>query len=520
MSVPRHHLHYAVGVAVVTALVRWLTAAQFTGPWYLDAAYYATVARTLAAGGGFTDHSIWTYLYKPATLPYPSNAYWQPLVSLSLVPFVWLLGPSFVALQISPILCSVGLSVLAYYLGTHLLGTIKGGLFVAAWCVAGGFFAVYATFPDTFSLYGLVGSGALAATAAGIAGSRPALASAGALAGLGFLTRSDGVVLVVILIVAYAVSWHQDRHAHRAAPGAKAMVPPPLWLLLSLLGCIVTVLPWELRNDAVYGQLSAPGIARVLFLTRYEELFSWHSELLVPAHLFGRGALWLATSRLEALKNNVFTFGLSALLIWLPAVLPGMWAWRAHRSLLPAQLFLLFMLIASTILVPLPASHGTLSHALAALQPWMAIWACVGVRALCTFFRRPQYQHAVEVAGMTAMAGITAFLIRYAAVEKYASVPPYRDVEAAIVRLHAVPGEPVLFDDPLAFEWMTGRPALVLPLEGPDVVPLVATAYHVRFVLVSSNNQQTFRFDERQTDKPHFTYLTAVRGITIYEKVP
>ena len=88
-------LLYLVALAVRGGLI-----AAFPDPAYPDSSYYVDVARSLAAGHGFTTDVIWIFaevgnrLPANPTLPIPSNGHWLPLASLVQVPFIWLLGPT------------------------------------------------------------------------------------------------------------------------------------------------------------------------------------------------------------------------------------------------------------------------------------------------------------------------------------------------------------------------------------------------------------------------------------------
>ena len=70
----------------------------YPDPAYVDSYYYVNVARSLAAGHGFSIDFIWTFVdvggHLPAdpVLPIPSNAHWMPLASLVQVPFIVVLG--------------------------------------------------------------------------------------------------------------------------------------------------------------------------------------------------------------------------------------------------------------------------------------------------------------------------------------------------------------------------------------------------------------------------------------------
>ena len=79
-------------------VVRLVLLVGFPDPAYPDSFYYVDVARSLAAGHGFSVDFVWIFAEVGGTipadpiLPIPSNAHWMPLASIVQVPFIWLLG--------------------------------------------------------------------------------------------------------------------------------------------------------------------------------------------------------------------------------------------------------------------------------------------------------------------------------------------------------------------------------------------------------------------------------------------
>ena len=96
----------AVVLFVVALVVRAAVGTAFAGPAYPDSYYYVNVAQQLAAGHGFTIDYIWNFVDVGGTLPaapslpIPSNGHWMPLAALVQVPFIWLLGPTWLASEL------------------------------------------------------------------------------------------------------------------------------------------------------------------------------------------------------------------------------------------------------------------------------------------------------------------------------------------------------------------------------------------------------------------------------------
>ena len=130
-------------------------------PGYMDAAYYFDVAASLARGTGLTENFIWNYLSHPTALPQPSNAYWMPLTSFVVAPFLWLGGDSYRAAQVPMVLLSALLVPLTYALSLKLFRRKDWALVSAVLMLASSFYAAFWPAVDSFALYALLGTGVL-----------------------------------------------------------------------------------------------------------------------------------------------------------------------------------------------------------------------------------------------------------------------------------------------------------------------------------------------------------------------
>src|SRR2546430_7486025 len=183
----------------VSLILRIVTAAVVTQPGYPDAAYYFDVAKNLASGHGFTDDFIITYLTPATSVVHPSNLYWMPLTSIIIAPFLALFGISWRIAQIPIILLSVSLPLLAYRISWDMFRSRRYAFAVALFTLLGSSVdSFYFLATDSFALYGWVSSLALVGMYHGWRGYPWRFALAGIAIGLAHLTRSDGVLLLVV----------------------------------------------------------------------------------------------------------------------------------------------------------------------------------------------------------------------------------------------------------------------------------------------------------------------------------
>src|SRR5690349_3716727 len=111
----------AVGlVLVVAVLARLVVAAAIVFPTPEDTAYYVGVARNLVEGRGLTADAIWSFQTPPLTFPRPAFEVWLPLPSLLAAIPMAVLGSTFRAAQVMPVVAGVFVPVLTWRLGADV----------------------------------------------------------------------------------------------------------------------------------------------------------------------------------------------------------------------------------------------------------------------------------------------------------------------------------------------------------------------------------------------------------------
>ncbi len=100
--------------------LRAAAAAVIAFPVPEDTAYYWGVARNAVDGHGLVTYALWSYQLPPLTAPRPAFDIWLPLPSVVLVPLMALLGTGFRAAQVTSVLISSVVPVLAWRLAGDL----------------------------------------------------------------------------------------------------------------------------------------------------------------------------------------------------------------------------------------------------------------------------------------------------------------------------------------------------------------------------------------------------------------
>lgn len=472
-----------LSMAILALLWGALLAVAIRQPGYTDAYYYFNAGQRLIEGKGLTDPYLWTYINAPDALPGPSHVYWMPLESLVATVSMAVFGAHFSAAQLPSVLCFAGLVTLAFWLGGRLGGTRRHAWIAGLLVLFSGFFTPFWTTTDTFALYGLIGALALVAMGRGReTGHWHWYGLGGALAGLAHLTRADGVLLILVLLIVIFWPWPTVdwKRAIRCA-------------VIGIAAYVLVMLPWGVRNMDEIGTPLPTGGMDTIWLRGYNELVNYPPGVSA-AHFWEWGAGNILRSRWEALVTNLGTF--VAVETWIvlgPFVLAGLWLRRRDPFLLGAVLYALGLHIAMTFVFAYPGYRGGLFHSSSALLPF---WASVGLIGLDEGvmwaarrrrWRRKQAQAVFSGAVITlaVLLSVGVLVSRLSAWNDNGTF--YRTVAAD------VPGDAVLMvNDPAALYYHTGLSGVVVPNADPAVVPEIAARYGVNYLVLDVNWTKPF----------------------------
>jgi 4-amino-4-deoxy-L-arabinose transferase-like glycosyltransferase len=522
----RRHAWPILGLLTLALAVRLATAWPLRQPGYTDAYYYAVGARQLHEGHGFQEPLIWNYLDPPDRLPQPGYSYWLPLTAL----MGWLglaaLGDTFAALQAPFVLLSALLPLVAYGLAWDLTQKRNHALLAGLLAVFPGFYSHVLVLPDNFCPFALAGSLCLWAAGRGLRDGRPAwFAAAGLAAGLGHLARADGLLLlpVVLLAAATAAVGEQKTIQARLLDGA-----------LALAAYLLVMGPWFLRNWQVAGgPLPGAGL-QTLFLTDYDQIFTYSSGPSLQGYLaWGWGAI--LASKAEALLLGLQRLWVENLLVFLlPFSALGLWRLHRQRLLWPFFVYTPALFGAMTLAFTFPGTRGGLYHSGGALLPFFFAAAGPGLEALLLWAARrlpgwnPRRAGPAFSAGLVVLAALLSlFALGRAGVlsgdwnerkMEYAQAGQWLAEQGA--------GQAVIMvGDAPAFVWHTGQPAVAVPNDPLDTILAVADRYGARYLILdASRPRPTDALYESRAEHPRLVLrrrLVLDPGqLQIYEVLP
>ncbi len=498
------------GLFALIALVGAFGIVRLIGaPGYTDVYYHMNAATRMASGQGLTDPYIWTYIGALDHLPMPSHLYWMPLTSVIAGVSMSLFNApgDYAVAQLPFIAMFAATACVGYWLGWRLGGTVRHAWVAGLVTLFSGFYTKFWGEIDTFAPYALVGS--LCLVMIGIATSPPNPLSvgrggvkrmivwgiAGALAGLGLLTRAAGLLVVVVgAMVIMWMGWRNIKgqtrgsapteakeRAHSRAPLREIVIA----LVALALGYGLVMLPYFARNLQAIGSPLPLGGTQAIWFSEYNDLFNYPPNSS-PATLLANGLGTLISSRREALVNNIGTFvAVEGLIVMTPLMLIGLWR-RREAFLLPFALYTLGLHLAMTFVFPFPGYRGGLLHSAAALIPF---WAALGVTGLDDVIewvakrRRRWNARTAKIffsGGLVALAIIISYFIGMSGrVSLKGDTSVYDELSAAL------PADArILSDDPPELYYYTGRGGASLPNGTPETLLEVARKYEIDYVVI------------------------------------
>lgn len=520
--------HPYLTLFALALLVRLVVALFFHQPGYSDAYYYTDVARNLWQGYGFRDNFIWNYLSRPlppSPLRVPSSTYWLPLTSVLIYfSFIVIRGTSFFAAQLPMLLISAALAPLCYYISVDIFGPTPGkryGWLSGLLMVFSGIYLPYFALPDNFTPFAILTAGFLVCnykalrlpdTKSNRNQALRLMAFAGVLAGLSYLTRVDGVILLAVAVSSLLIY----RFLLRTRTALNWVA-----LLLMVLTFAITLSPWLLHNIQASGQLFPGGGLKTLFMREYNDFYSYSKPLDLPYFLnstepspdWGIGPLIL--SRLSALWQNLLIVGRGTLLFMLPLFLIGLftrlapsaedfpagplpnyqlsWAksgvfWR-KPEFLPFVIYTIVLYLAMSLIFTFPSTRGSVFHSSGGLLPFIYLLTAIGLDSLILQMgkiSRPKAARSRLRVYSTMLVAASAFV----ALIFSAGIASNWDTDYKVLQqvnnwldAHNDARAILMVPDAPAYYYVTQKPAIVITSDSLDVNLQLAHRYGATFLL-------------------------------------
>jgi hypothetical protein len=356
--------------------------------------------------------------------------------------------------------------------------------------------------------------------------------SMGVIVGVMYLTRTDGIIwlgmgLAAIILQGYSRYHNSFRHEKRKRLSLYLWLP----LILSCVAFLITISPWILRNLVGFGSIFAPGTGRVVWLTAYDDLYTFPASQLT----FER---WLSSGVAEILGVRAWAFGLNALtafavqgsIFLAPLIVAGMWTYRKDWRVSIGVGGWIVIFLDMTLIFPFQGARGGFFHAGAGFQP--LLWALVPAGLLVFInwvskFRNWEVQRAIKLfaGGIVGLVIImTVFVTWQRLISDNRSNPTWGKSELAYLEVEAylddqdVPaGVVVMVNNPPGYYAMTGRQAIVIPNGDLQTSLSAAQKYQAGYLILDENYPQGLgEIYLTPGDYPGISYMDTIQQMQIY----
>lgn len=548
MTAKLYAMLFFLGLGIPLVVARYQSA-----PGYMDADYYFANGLRLTQDFGFSESFLWNYLDDPQGIPHPMFTYWMPLAALLAAVGMKVSGMvNFAGARLGFLLVAGCLppltAALAYTFTPQRWAAVLAGLLAAL----PGFYLAFLPTTDTFGLYMLFGGFFFMCISTGgnvrtfkrlnvlMFFGGPLLL--GLLAGSMHLARADGLLWLGVGVIAVSGQRVEIRArfptitqqlSHRTFFRSH-LAFHAFRLMFLILGYLIVMSPWMVRNLTTFGTLLAPGSGRALWITAYDEIFAYPAAILTPMHWWDSGLGEIIRARLEALSQNLQTaFVVQGGIFLAPLIVAGMWRMRNDRRVRLGGLAWGMLFLGMTLVFPYLGARGGFFHSGAALQ--LLFWGLVpaGLDSLLAWGNRqrgwnPWVARPILAGGLVGLTLLLTGLTTWPRVIGQNQNNPawgeagaaYLDLEQVLQRLGANSDDIVVVNNPPGYQAMTGREAIVIPEGDEQTILAVAQRYGGKYLLLEQNHPAGLDDLYRNPgDRPGLRYLKTDEEIHIFEVI-
>ncbi len=477
-----------------------LFVAQYqTIPGNIDADYYFMGGVRLAQGHGFTENYIWNYFNDPVSLPQPSHSYWMPLASILTALGMWVTGnQTFASGRLAFILFAVLIAPLSAALAYRITARRDLAIVSGLLSLFSGFYLPYLPVTENYSIFMVLG--ALYFLNMDRASKSPYFIL-GILSGLMSLARTDGLIWLALTFLLIAIHYWWDKAPRRFDDAQRRLSKPKLVsllinLALALSGFLLIMLPWYLRNIAVFGAPMSSGARHAFWLTDYYQTFMYSANQLNYSNWLASGWDAILALRVSAFQRVLYNIVVvQGVIVLLPFILLGLWKLRSNSQVRLGLIAWALLILVFTVIFPLAGVRGSYYHAVSALQPLLWALAPFGLDMLSSklktwkMFQLPKLDLILQLTLLFIL-----FFISYSSVNALVLTTgwqrgelTYPKVEEFLLQQGIQPEQPVMIINPPGYTMMTKRPAVMFPYGGEESILDVARKFNVHYIVLKND---------------------------------
>jgi len=246
----------------------------------------------------------------------------------------------------------------------------------------------------------------------------------------------------------------------------------------------------------------SPGGSKTMWLTNYDQTFSYPADELTPSHWLTMGWQFHIAARWNAFIANMKNLlGVQGEIFLLPLMLLGIWRTRKKPIIWLAGFIWLMITALMTVVFPYSGARGGYLHSGAALQPLLWVLAVVGLDVFLTFGERIRNWDVAKAkpvfgSGLVALSAFLTISIFYMRVyggdianpiwEK--SWKEHVEIHETIKQYDAGAESLIMINNPPGYFVSTGLPAIVIPDGDLATLVSVAERYGARYVAVQKDH--------------------------------
>ena len=468
-------------------------------PGYMDAEYYFIGGRNLAQGHGFSEFVIWNYLDDPSGIPHSSHGYWMPLASiLAATGMFFARSEQFIVSQFVFIMISSMLPPLTAYLCFLLTKDYDSAILAGGLTILSGFYLPFMTTSDTFAIYAILGALFFILLSEPMISRRVLTPiTIGLVAGLMHLARTDGILWLGIGLLSVLTT--TELRVNSKKNRRKTYIEEFIFVIV---GYIIIMGPWFIRNIFVFNSLLAPGSSSSLWILTYNETFIFPAEQLSIQRWLSSGFGTIIDTRLWAIGVNLQrSIAEQGFIFLTPLILLGLWIFRKDRRIQWGIFAWLCTFSFMTFVFPFQGARGGFFHSSAALLPLLWSAATIGFSTILDWAHRVrnwdlrQSRIVFSIAIIIFALCLTIFngWGKFAKDEKGISAweenhVTYQQTEAIINQIGAAPDDIVMTINPPGYNASTSRPAIAIP-DGDIFTSLeVAKKYGATYLVLEKDH--------------------------------
>jgi hypothetical protein len=473
----------------------------------MDAEYYFLGGRQLLEGT-YTLPVIWNYLDGAEQLPHPLFSYWMPFASILSTLSMFLFGSTFLGSRFIFYFLAAGISPLTYLI-SHKISQNRFISFIAGLlAVFSGYYFKFFTIPETIVpsiFFGGIFFLLIGYLFENRKNKYKLMIFLGIITGLLYLSRSDGVLYLIIAIGCVFVSALKTKDEMNFSLLFRKLIVLAFFFLI-ISGWIFVY------NKINFGTILAPGSSRALFIATYDDTFIYPSSLLTPEYFFENGLGLRPAQIWTAIKQNLGSFvGVQLLIVGLPLIVFGLIN-RQHKLIIRvAIIHFSAIFIFMTIIFPLAGSRGGFLHASSGNQ--IIFWYLIaeglhqfiewGIRKRNWKLARSKKMFGSALVTFVVLLTIIVYskdvLGNTPGLQKWnAEYKRYEFIESIIEEESESKFEVMMINNPLGYHYTTGRWSVVIPNTDPTNLLEIINKLDVKYVVIDDNLPD--RFGKPQLD--------------------